>query len=93
MKNGTYASYIVSTPSEVIIWPKEAQLDQQEISMTMVNPLSVLGMVDLAEKEKIEAVVLSAATSNTSKMLMRILKDKNKNVRVFGMSRSEQYDS
>lgn len=60
--------------------------------MCFVNPFSVLGMVDLIEQEQAQTVVLSAATSNTSQMLMRCLKKHQKDIKVFGMSRSAKYD-
>lgn len=60
--------------------------------MCCVNPLSVLGMVDIIEQEKAENVVLSAASSNTSKMIMRCLAKYHKGIKVFGISRSEKYD-
>ena len=53
MSNGTYANYMVANPSDVIVWPKKSVLSQEEISMTIVNPLSVLGMVDITERENV----------------------------------------
>lgn len=61
--------------------------------MTVVNPLSALGLVDMAEVEKVETVVLSAAASNTSKMLARIIRQKKPNASIFGLSRSDKYDN
>jgi hypothetical protein len=49
--NGTYAEYMVANPQETIVWPHDTPLSQQEISMCMVNPLSVLGMIDIIEAE------------------------------------------
>jgi hypothetical protein len=42
--------------------------------MFSINPLSVLGMADIARNSKADTVILSAAASNTSKMLMRLLR-------------------
>ena len=53
MSNGTYANYMVTNPSDVIVWPNKTVLSQEEISMTIVNPLSVLGMVDITERENV----------------------------------------
>ena len=92
MSNGTYANFMVANPSDVIVWPKKSVLSQEEISMTIVNPLSVLGMVDITERENVQTVVLSAAASNTSRMLMKLIKKNKPDSKVFGMSRSEKYD-
>lgn len=92
LSNGTYGEYMVSNPNEVMVWPKGTTITQQEMSMCFVNPFSVLGMVDLIEQSQAKTVVLSAATSNTSKMLMRCLKKHQRDIKVFGMSRSAKYD-
>ena len=60
--------------------------------MTIVNPLSVLGMVDITEKENVETVVLSAAASNTSKMLAKLIRQNKPQAQIIGMSRSDKYD-
>lgn len=60
--------------------------------MCMVNPLSVLGMVDIIAEQEAKSVVLSAATSNTSQMIMKCLNRYQKDIKVFGMSRSSKYD-
>lgn len=62
------------------------------MSMCFVNPFSVLGMVGIIEQEKVKSVVLSAATSNTSQMIMKYLKRFRKDINVIGMSRSAKYD-
>jgi hypothetical protein len=62
------------------------------MSMCFVNPFSVLGMVGIIEQEKVKSVVLSAATSNTSQMIMKCLKRSRKDINVIGMSRSAKYD-
>lgn len=91
--NGTYGEYICSNLDEVIVWPKESKLNEQEISMCMVNPLSVLGMVNLIKKAGVKTVLLSAATSNTSKMIAKLVKKNHPDFQVLGMSRSEKYDT
>ena len=90
--NGTYANYMVSNPNDVIVWPQEPSLNYQQLSMTIVNPLSVLGMVEIAERENAQTIVLSAAASNTSKMLMKLIKKNNPSSKVYGMSRNDKYD-
>ena len=90
--NGTYAEYMVSSLNEVIVWPNELVPNEQDISMAMVNPISVLALTEVVRSEKAQTVVVSAATSNTSKMIMKFLKKHHPAISVLGMSRSEKYD-
>ena len=60
--------------------------------MYSINPLSVLGMADIVRNSKANTVVLSAAVSNTSKMLMRLLKKEGMVKNVIGISRSSIHD-
>ena len=54
----------------------------------MINPLSVLGMLNLIEEAGVKTILLSAATSNTSKMLTKLIKKTKPDSKVLGMSRS-----
>ncbi len=60
--------------------------------MCSINPLSVMGMADIVRNSKANTVVLSAAVSNTSKMLMRLLKKEGMVKNVIGISRSSIHD-
>ena len=63
------------------------------MSMCSINPLSILGMADLVDLELANTVVISAATSNTSKMLVSYILKKHPQKSIYGISRSPQYDS
>jgi hypothetical protein len=51
-----------------------------------------MGMADIVRNSKANTVVLSAAVSNTSKMLMRLLKKEGMVKNVIGISRSSIHD-
>lgn len=93
LSNGTYAEYLVAKKEEILVWPQDSTLTLKEMSMCFVNPFSVLGMMDIIEEEQARSVVLSAATSNTSRMIMKCLQRSRKDIRVFGISRSPKYDA
>lgn len=45
MTNGTHATHIKSSLSEVIVWPDD--VDLQKISMAFVNPMSCVGLCQI----------------------------------------------
>lgn len=90
--NGTYADYIVSNFDEIIFWPKDTELTDEQLSMFSINPLSVMGMCDLVEKQNVKTIVLSAATSNVNKMIIRYITKKFPEKHLYGLSRSSKYD-
>lgn len=86
MANGTHASHIISSINEVIVWPDNADL--QAISMVFVNPLSCIGLCQIVEREKPENVLISAAASQIGRMIIASLRNKDRNIKIYGINRS-----
>lgn len=60
--------------------------------MSWINPISCIGLASYINKYNYETVLLSAATSQLSKILIRYIKKKNKNTKIIGFSRTEKQD-
>lgn len=56
--------------------------------MSWINPISCIGLTSYIRKLNYETVVLSAATSQLSKMLIKYIKKKHNNTKIIGFSRS-----
>lgn len=61
--------------------------------MFAINPLSVLGLSSIVQEQKASQVVLSAASSNVSKMVVRLLARKWPSILIYGLSRSDNLDA
>jgi NADPH:quinone reductase-like Zn-dependent oxidoreductase len=72
--NGTWAEYMVTRNNLVI--PLKKGVDIEQGSMLMVNPLSVLAMVEIAIKGKHKAIANTAAASALGKFMIRICAEK-----------------
>jgi len=73
--NGTWAEYMVTKANMAI--PLKKGVDLEQGSMLMVNPLSVMAMVDIAKKGKHKAIANTAAASALGQMLNRLCIEKN----------------
>ncbi len=73
--NGTWAEYMVTKASMAI--PLKKDVDMEQGAMLMVNPLSVMAMMDIARKGKHRAIANTAAASALGQMLNRMCLDKN----------------
>jgi NADPH2:quinone reductase len=73
--NGTWAEYMVTNASMAIPLKKEVDLEQG--AMLMVNPLSIMAMLDISKKGKHKAIANTAAASALGQMLNRLCLDKN----------------
>jgi NADPH:quinone reductase len=68
--NGTWAEYMVTDASKCIKLKKNVPLEQG--SMFFVNPLTALAFIEMAQKQKFAAIVMSAAGSALAKMVLHL---------------------
>lgn len=90
-KNGTFATHIVSSSDELIVWPDEEQyksMKVNQLSMSWINPVSCIGLAQSIDQYNFETVILSAASSQLCKMLIRYIKKKHPMCKIIGFSRS-----
>ena len=73
--NGTWAEFMVTKSNMAI--PLKKGVDLEQGSMLMVNPLSVMAMVDIAIKGKHKAIANTAAASALGQMLNQICIERN----------------
>jgi NADPH:quinone reductase len=73
--DGTWAEYMVTDAAKCIGLKKDVSLDQG--SMFFVNPLTALAFIEIAKKEKFNAIVMSAAGSALAKMVLHLSKKAN----------------
>ena len=73
--NGTWAEYMVTGKNSAI--PLKKDVDMEQGSMLLVNPLSVMAMVDIAIKGKHKAIANTAAASALGQMLNKVCIDKH----------------
>lgn len=60
--------------------------------MYCINPLSVIGLCQIALSNNSKSIIISAANSNVSKMIVPYLKLIRKDIKVYGISRSPEND-
>ena len=73
--NGTWAEYMLTSANMAV--PLKKSVDLEQGSMLMVNPLSVIAMIDIAKKGKHKAIANTAAASALGQMLNRLCIEKN----------------
>lgn len=73
--NGTWAEYMLTKSSMCI--PLKKGVDIEQGSMLMVNPLSVIAMIEIAKKGNHQAIANTAAASALGRMMNRICIEKN----------------
>ena len=61
--------------------------------MSWINPVSCIGLADYIDQYNFETVILSAATSQLGRMLIRYIKKKHPKVRIIGFSRTDKCDA
>ncbi len=69
--SGTYSQYAVAKSSEC--FPVDSSLSYEHASMSFVNPLTAMAMLDLAQANGVKAVIINAAASSLGRMLNRFL--------------------
>lgn len=67
---GTYAQYIVVKAGECLPLSDDTSFEQG--SMCIVNPLTVIGMLDMVKQRKQKCVVITAAASALGRMINRV---------------------
>ena len=73
--NGTWAEYMVTSAKLCVPLTRNVSLEQG--SMLLVNPLSALAMIEIAQREKHPAIVSTAAASALGGMILRLGKRAN----------------
>lgn len=74
-KGGTWAEYMVTSAMRVI--PLRANLNMEQGSMLIVNPMTALAFLNIAKEGKHKAIVNNAAASVLGQMLVRLCKKRN----------------
>lgn len=69
-QGGTWAEYMVTSAMKVI--PLKKTIDMEQGAMLIVNPMTALAFIDIAEKGKHLALVNNAAASVLGKMLFEL---------------------
>jgi len=73
--NGTWAEFMVTRNNMVI--PLKKNVDIEQGSMLLVNPLSVIAMIEIATKGKHRAIANTAAASALGRMMIQFCNEKN----------------
>jgi len=73
--NGTWAEYMLTKSKSAI--PLKKSMDLEQGSMLMVNPLSVLAMLEISKKGKHAAIANTAAASALGRMMNRLCIERN----------------
>lgn len=73
--NGTWAEFMVTKNTTVI--PLKKGFDLEQGSMLLVNPLSVIAMIEIAKKGGHKAIANTAAASALGQMLNNLCLEKN----------------
>ena len=61
--------------------------------MSWINPVSCIGLANFIDQYNFETVILSAATSQLSRMIIRYVKKRHPKVRIIGFSRTDTKDA
>lgn len=88
LKQGCWAEYIIAEASDCL--SLEANTSYQEGACCFVNPLTVIGFLDVCEEEKYRSIIHTAAASSLGKMIVRHFL--NKNVQVINIVRREEQE-
>lgn len=88
-KNGTWAEYMVTSALKTI--PLDRNIDDEQGSMLLVNPLTAVAFIEITRKNKATAIVNNAAASSLGKMLISLCRKNNLGL-INIVSREEQHD-
>lgn len=69
--SGTYAQYAIAKSGECL--PVDDSMSFEHASMSFVNPLTAMAMLDYTKQKKAKAVIVNAAASSLGRMLNRFL--------------------
>jgi len=84
--NGTWAEYMITSVAKCI--PLNKDIDQEQGSMLIVNPMTALAFFDIAKRNKHQAILNNAAASSLGQMIIRL--GKNYNIPVINIIRSQK---
>lgn len=70
-QSGTYGQYALAKSSECL--PVDDSMSFEHASMSFVNPLTAMAMLDIAKSTNTKAVIVNAAASSLGRMLNRFL--------------------
>lgn len=70
-QSGSYAQYAIAKSSECLT--VNDSISFENASMSFVNPLTAIAMLDIAQSKKAKAVIVDAAASALGRMLNRLL--------------------
>jgi len=88
--NGTWAEYMVTSAFRTI--PLDKNIDDEQGSMLLVNPLTAVAFIEIARKQKQAAIVNNAAASSLGKMLIKLcMKNDIKLINI--VTRESQYNT
>ncbi len=87
---GTWAEYMVTSAYRTIILDKD--INDEQGSMLLVNPLTAVSFIEIARKHKHAAMVNNAAASSLGKMLLELCR-KNDIKLINIVAREAQYDT
>lgn len=88
LRQGCWAEYIIAEAN--LCLPLEGNTSYQQGACCFVNPLTVLGFLDICEEENYRSVIHTAAASALGRMLVRHCL--NKNVQVINIVRREEQE-
>lgn len=83
---GTWGEYAIADSMAVIAIPDDVSFETA--SCTLVNPLTVITMLDTVKDQKVQCVVSTAASSQVGKMIVRYFKDNG--IRVISIVRRDE---
>ncbi len=72
LRGGTWAEYMVTSAFRVI--PLDKNINDEQGSMLLVNPLTAYAFIDIAKKHRAGAIVNNAAASSLGRMLIHLCK-------------------
>jgi len=71
-RGGTWAEFMVTSAFRTI--PLDKKINDEQGAMLLVNPLTALAFIEIAKKNKQQAIVNNAAASSLGKMLIYLCK-------------------
>jgi len=87
--NGTWAEYMITNAAKCI--PLNNNIDFEQGSMLIVNPMTALAFFDITKRNKHQAILNNAAASALGRMIIKL--GKSYNIPVINVIRSqEQFD-
>lgn len=88
--SGTWAEYMVTSAYRTIVLDKN--IDDEQGSMLLVNPLTAVAFIEIARKYKHAAIVNNAAASSLGKMLVELCRRNDIHL-INIVAREDQYDT